>query len=408
MTEYFYYANEVLREFLENCSGEVRNIDAKHINGILRERINRITVYYVCSHRIGHLAENTDDFLRHYYLDKDIYETNKEVLLLLNNINGEVISNYQLLEMIHRVFPVISDPLLIYMINILAKDDPQLWNIKGMLFSTQIDYEVYNSVPSQLFFTEEEEQRGKKLLEDMGIEDGAQFICFNNRDKAYLNQHNQQRNWSYHDHRDSNIDNCILAAKYFQDKGYYCIRMGHTVEKPLETGNSRIIEYASNFRSDFGDIYLAAKCKFWFGSASGIICVSSMFNVPTVWVNVIPFGGVVPYNKGDIYIPKKLWYKPEKRFLTYRELYNSKSARWGHFSKNYEVLEIEVIENTPEEILECTKEMYERLEGTWKDNDEDEELQNIVRSYFEEGDVPYNAPSRIGTEFLRKNKDLFI
>lgn len=408
LTEKFNFVNEVLSRYIKIYNGEISNVEAKEINRILRESVHKIKVYFLCAYRIGHLAENTDDFLRKYYVDKDIFEENREVILLVNDTPIEKVCNKQLIEMINRVFPVIDDQLMLEMINQLAKDDAELWEIMGRLFNTNIDYELFNNVPSQLYFTEEEEMMGKKLLRDMGIEDGSQFLCFNNRDKTYLDQHESRINWSYHDHRDSDIENCMLTANYFADRGFYCIRMGHTVEKALLSDNPRIIDYTSNYRTDFGDIYLASKCKFWFGSATGIICVPSLFNVPTIWLNIIPFGGVVPYCSSDLYIPKKFWYKPEQRFLSYRELTESGSSKWGHISNNYDVLEIEVVENTPEEILESAKEMFERINETWEYNLEDEKLQNIVRGYFEKGDIPYGAPSRIGTEFLRRNRELFL
>ena len=42
-------------------------------------------------------------------------------------------------------------------------------------------------------------------------------------------------------------------------------------------------------------------------------------------------------------------------------------------------LNLELIENTPEEIKAVTIEMDERLNGTWKTTEEDEELQRIKK-----------------------------
>ena len=67
---------------------------------------------------------------------------------------------------------------------------------------------------------------------------------------------------------------------------------------------------------------------------------------------------------------------------------------------------IEPIENTPEEILALAQEMNMRLDKTWVTRDEDEELQSRYRDLYPPGHSAYGFPSRIGTEFLRKNNSL--
>ena len=64
------------------------------------------------------------------------------------------------------------------------------------------------------------------------------------------------------------------------------------------------------------------------------------------------------------------------------------------------------IDNTPDEILELTIEMNERLNGTFESTKEDEELQHLFRSLFAASNICDGVPSRIGTSFLRKNKKL--
>jgi putative glycosyltransferase (TIGR04372 family) len=43
--------------------------------------------------------------------------------------------------------------------------------------------------------------------------------------------------------------------------------------------NTKIIDYASKYRTDFGDIYLPAKCKFFLGNTAGIYQVSTIFDI---------------------------------------------------------------------------------------------------------------------------------
>ena len=68
-------------------------------------------------------------------------------------------------------------------------------------------------------------------------------------------------------------------------------------------------------------------------------------------------------------------------------------------------MNLELIENTPEEISAATIEMDERLKGSWKTNLEDEELQKRFWLLF--GSNKIKSPNlRIGANFLRENKNL--
>ncbi|HEX9062964.1 MAG TPA: TIGR04372 family glycosyltransferase, partial [Clostridia bacterium] len=208
-------------------------------------------------------------------------------------------------------------------------------------------------------------------------------------------------------HRNSDVESFMDAAEYLSNRGYYCIRMGHLIEKPLTRSSKRIIDYATNFRTDFGDIYLSAKCRFFIGDPTGIIFVPSMFNKPVISVNLIPFGGTVPFYSKDLYIPKKFWYRQEERYLTYTELLESRMLEWGQYEFNYRELGVDIINNTPEEILDVAREMDLRLSGKLMDTDEDIAIMERYNSLFVPEDTPYGAPSRIGLDFLNKNRHLF-
>ena len=68
-------------------------------------------------------------------------------------------------------------------------------------------------------------------------------------------------------------------------------------------------------------------------------------------------------------------------------------------------LNLELIENTPEEIRAVTIEMDERLNGTWQTTPDDEELQKRFWALF--GPDKLKSPDlRIGAEYLRDNQEL--
>ena len=116
-----------------------------------------------------------------------------------------------------------------------------------------------------LNFTNEEEIYGKEILNKFGLTEGDKFVCLAIRDSGYQKKKisPQYRDWSYHDYRNQDVNNYLLAAEELAKRGYYIFRMGVSVEKPFTSNNPKIIDYAnSSLRSDFMDVYIGAKCSF--------------------------------------------------------------------------------------------------------------------------------------------------
>ncbi len=265
--------------------------------------------------------------------------------------------------------------------------------------------EVLDTIPPQLFYTEDEESKGKKLLKEMQIKDNAAFVCLHIRDKAYLNTvHNYRspQEWDYHDYRNCSVENFLPASECLASNGLYVLRMGYVVEKPFISKNNKIIDYANRFRSEFGDIYCISKCKFFIATEGGLHSVAWMFNIPVAYSNSSPPAGLVGWRKDDIVIHKKLWDGNKKRFLTYREIIQCGADTWYH-KDLYVKAGLEVIENSPEEIIDLVKEMNARLDKTWTTTPEEDDLQKRYRSIFPAGHRGISFQSRIGTDFLRKN-----
>lgn len=406
MLNYFEYVDKIFDELKKIDFFEFLNLNENYINQKLRNYVDEIILIPITSSIIGHLALNTEEFLRYYSQNKHNYEMKKKVVIFVNDQTENGICNMQLYNMIKRKFPLIDNPLILNIIKLLIKNDPKLWNINSerLFYSNLSNFEEYNKVLPQLSFTLEEEKEGKRLLQQMGIDESS-YICFHNRDKAYLENRYKNCNLDYHDYRDSDINSYTMAVNYIVSNECFAVRMGQNVEKTLDVKKDKIIDYSSKFRSDFGDIYLPAKCKFFLGSTSGLNSIPYIFNVPCVLVNMIPIGHA-PVSPKDLYIPKKYWYVYEKRFLNFREIFEAKVFKWGLNGYNYKKLGIEIIDNTEEEILDVVKEMNSRIEGTWVTTDEDNELQNKFCKIFEKGIPAYESAARIGADFLKQNKEL--
>lgn len=254
-------------------------------------------------------------------------------------------------------------------------------------------------------FTPEEEALGRELLCQLGIPEEKPFICFHARDSAYLNSIFPKRDWSYHDFRDSAIKNYVPAAEKLTQQGYCAVRMGAIVAEKLQCHNRWIIDYATNGkRTDFLDIYLGAKCKFFICSQSGINVIPEIFKRPVVYTNLPALGLISPYVYYGLIIPQKLYFLKEQRFLTFAEIINSEIGTF-YSGEQFERLGIELIENTPEEIASVAIEMDGRIKGTWRVTAEDEALQQRFWDIYRPALL--KSPSlRIGMEFLRQNQGL--
>ncbi len=256
-----------------------------------------------------------------------------------------------------------------------------------------------------LSFTREEEQLGRAGLRAMGMPDDAPFVCFQSRDSAYLEAAFPDRDWNYHDYRDSKIHNYISAAEELTRRGCFAIRMGSVVREALTCDNPMIIDYSTKYRTEFLDIYLGAKCRFFFSGDTGLWAIPDIFRRSIAFVNLVPLQFVNGWDPHHLFIPKKLWLREEGRFLTFRERIEGEIGRFIR-TDQYEQRGIEVIENTPEEITALVIEMDERLKGTWRTTAEDQELQQRFWTLFKPSELNKVFVARIGAEFLRQNRAL--
>ena len=348
------------------------------------------------SFRIGHFAANTEIYL----CRRDAGMVSSKIIDLFCHSPG--VCNEQLKIMWNRsslhIFSFVK--LLLVANRILPGGEKHVLDLKINTHEFNFDFDglIPRSQP-HIAFTEDEERLGREALQKMGITDGCTFVCFYARDRKYLNNKPGHL-------RNSNIKNCLEAANELAKRDYFTLRMGSMVEEPLHSDDPKIIDYATKYRSDFLDIYLCAKCRFFIGGSGGLVAVPVIFRKPRVIVNWIPYEGGPAYPPKDLFILKKMWMKKERRFLTFREIFDKELGKCMS-GKVFEQLGIDLIENTREEIKAVTIEMDERLKGSWRTTEEDEKLQKQFWDIYPNDRWPREAlRSRVGAEFLRQNKGL--
>ena len=265
------------------------------------------------------------------------------------------------------------------------------------------DFEALNNSKIFLAFSDEENKVAKKELMKMKI--NRDFVCVHARDHLFYPQRKLE------DMRNIGFDKFLPACKYLSERGIQSIRMGSkqaSVDKELF--NQDIINYAGEHRTDFMDIWTIANCKFFLCSDSGLFNVSYMFNKPNAIVNLSSILYAAPWTQYDIYLPQKIWVRQEKRFLTFKEIakYDIGLDMYCLTSVRYDKEGFECIKSTPEEITDLTKEINDVLDGKYQYNEEDNYLQQKFRSIFKVYHSPHHTPARVGREFLKQNKELFL
>jgi putative glycosyltransferase (TIGR04372 family) len=259
-------------------------------------------------------------------------------------------------------------------------------------------------------FTDEENKRGLKFLETLGLNAGVKFVCLLVRDSAYKEEFGDKRDWSYHSYRESDIQSYKEAALFLAKKGYWIFRMGKSVNDTFDVDHSQILDYANSpNRCDLLDIWLMANCFFCISTGSGLDEVTRIFRRPIIFVNYLPIFLFSTYSHCMI-VPKNLIWKGTNRRLNLTEHYSHSYGRSGE----YEKVGISIIDLTAEEILLAIMEFVTRLEGKWEESDEDSQLQarfwELFKSYpdFNKFHGKIHAEARIGAHFLRNNQNWLI
>lgn len=354
------------------------------------------------SERIGHFAFEPEMYL----CEKDMgFQKQGTIDLFYCNVS---ISNSYLLKMWKKKLTIV--PRFFIFLDKANQLLPGSSNHNIPLHSNKHEdiHGLLDKLPPHLEFNQKEELEGFENLRLMGISPNAKFICFISRDSKYLDNLYGKGKMEYHNYRDSNIDNYLLAANSMVKEGYYMIRMGAIVEKTLSVDNPMIIDYASKYRSEFMDLFLLANCTFFITSNSGTCAVATIFRRPNAFGNVTPFTGAHGISRApDIFIPKKYWSKDKKRLLTINEIFET-GAAYFDTSNQFSDKGIELIENTSEEIRDFAIEMCQRQNGAWKTTPEEVNLYKTYSEILNNNHCDQEKMPRIAISFLRINKNLLV
>ena len=357
------------------------------------------------SDRIGHFASNTEVYL----LNKLNNIDQPKVLTFDIWCFDETICNKALESIIRKKLIIGPKKLLQYVVLLNKKIDPlSIFNINH--YPRDIN-SLRSQNPAILELSNYQNKKAQLELKKFGIKENDKFVAMIIRDHVYLDRLNKKLNWEYHNYRDCNLNNYLLAAEVLTKYGFHVFRMGKFVDKKFETANDKIIDYANSpYRSDLLDIYIGANCEFCISTGTGYDLIPAMFRRPIVYADHAPLGTYPSYIPFSIGIFKQYYCKQTKRKLTLSEII-AKKAHYFSRTDQFKKAKIELLDNTPEEIKDICLEMLQRLDKSWKKNDLDTQLQEKFWNKYLSSDNYSESNhnkivSKIGSTFLRENLNL--
>jgi putative glycosyltransferase (TIGR04372 family) len=235
-------------------------------------------------------------------------------------------------------------------------------------------------------FLPDEAEIAKNWLRAQGWKDGELFVCLLVRDSAFLANDplnafsdDNEKLWSYHDYRNSNIDTYVPAVQWLLDQNIWVLRMGALMKTPMPLQHERFIDYAfSPTRSDLLDIWLFSNNKGIISTATGLDQLACIYHVPLLMVNAMPLGCLYSFSE-VIWVPKNLRHMDTRKSLTLAETLDNEH----YYSQDYVNAGLEIIDLNEQEILLAVQEFWQRITGTWVQIQEDLELQTQFWSEFQ-------------------------
>jgi putative glycosyltransferase (TIGR04372 family) len=310
------------------------------------------------------------------------------------------VGNHYVLRLWKRLHPFVQIPSGLY---------AHLWDYATRSSTSCVkpvygDYQRYSRAWSRawdqplLSIPPADRRRGEDLLRQLGIPEGAWFVCVHVREAGYL------PGLSYHSYRDCAIDAFYPAMEYIASQGGYVIRMGDPSMGPIRPMKS-VIDYAhSRSHCDFLDIYLCAFCRFFLGTNSGLVSVPAQFKRPLAEVNMIPFQYAQP---GSLFIPKLIYSRNESRCLTFEEVLRRGIHHYDS-AQAYALNGFDVVDNEPEDILALVQEQISVLQDSAVYTPDDERMRNSFSRFIAPLGLSRERVAHVGRDFMRKHKEMLV
>ena len=283
-------------------------------------------------------------------------------------VAGDFISNEQYLIILKRKFLVIQQLFIFYKVLEILSKYINIYSKHIINIHVKNDFHncnLLNKYPIQLNLTKQEINKGELILKQMGIPKNAKIICITSRDDLYLRRTHPSVDFSYHNYRDSNVNNYIPAIKALIKKNFYVVRMGKIAAKRLDIKSSKFIDYPFHpLKSDFMDFFFAYKCYFWICSNTGTDELARVFRKPLLDLNMVPLTGLkIKYKK--VLLCLKIHKNYNNKKLSLNDIFDSGVANFCR-SEEFRRKKIKLNELNVNQIKDLVLEMIKLMKDSWK------------------------------------------
>lgn len=269
------------------------------------------------------------------------------------------------------------------------------------------EYDVEHSfleVSPQLSFQNEELEQVKVELMKYGMKPGDKFVCLYMRDAGYqLNS--VSLGYCF------NVNQYLFIVEKLIDAGFYVLRMGKNVETPMVYSHPRVIDYGWKFHSDLMDIWLAANCEFFINAGGGgFIGAPYVFRRPIICFNYDVFT-FLSTSKDSLVSFRR--FKKHGKYLTLREIIDFGFREIMGLPMDTKQTEIQIEDQSEQEILDMIDEMISRLNGSWEIKDDLMGMQDKFRSILKEWDDFHSwhgekLLGKVGHNYMLQNQDWLL
>ena len=237
--------------------------------------------------------------------------------------------------------------------------------------------------------------KAEQFLKKLNIKLNKKLVILHVRDNSF-------KPFDGESYRSSKIKSFSLAIDYLLKNNYQIIRIGNQGMIKNPYGN-KIIDL-SNFKFDESlqllQLYLVSKCSFFIGTCSGPYKFATIFKKPILTVDMAPMSLMFPVARKAIALPKLYINIKSKKIINFKDVfdYNFSNLR---LDKEFKANNIELIDNSPKEILEGVREI-ERLAKN--KNFATSILQRKFKKLFNKDCYAFHAESNIANSFINKYK----
>ena len=386
----------------------LNKITLKTLDNLLK--IYNIYIIFLREDRIGHQAGNADvEFFKANLRKK---RNNSKTIFIFPFPKNKIANKYVRFKLInfvnlnfYKAIVLKYNFINILFSNLLIYSLPIIFDSCKNIYYSKTD--VGKRLSKNIF---QNNNKNISIFNDLGIKK-ENYICIYARDNNYLNKLDPKTNWSYHEYRNSNIDNLRLLSEYIIEKqNWHVVRVGSSPQNRIswfKDEDNKIIDYPfSEYRSEKNDIDLISNCKLYISNGGGPESVAIAARREIIKINQVPLGDQHGNNFG-LWLPKLHLKNKTKKYLSLIEICELRLGSKFHGS-NFKQLDLSLIENSPSDIMNI---FYDYIK--FKNNNFSEEEQYFINQYhkvrkiiFSNWGILNSKKNFIAPSFLKKYNNL--